>query len=56
VDVTLFGTGDAGHLRKNVEALLKPPLPEADREKLARLFGHLSGIGLDSHSGALSKR
>lgn len=55
VDVTLFGTGDAGHLRKNVEALLKPPLPEADREKLARLFGHLTGIGLDSHSGALAK-
>jgi aryl-alcohol dehydrogenase-like predicted oxidoreductase len=56
VDVTLFGTGDAGHLRKNVEALLKPPLPEADRDKLARLFGHLTGIGLDSHSGALAKR
>lgn len=56
VDVTLFGTGDAGHLRKNVEALLKPPLPEADRERLARLFGHLTGIGLDSHSGALAKR
>jgi aryl-alcohol dehydrogenase-like predicted oxidoreductase len=56
VDVTLFGTGDAEHLRKNVEALLKPPLPEADREKLAKLFGHLTGIGLDSHSGALAKR
>jgi hypothetical protein len=47
----LFGTGDAGHLRSNVEALLKPPLPEADREKLSRLFGHLTGIGLDSHQG-----
>jgi len=56
VDVVLFGTGDAGHLRKNVEALLKPPLPEGDREKLAKLFGHLTGIGLDSHSGALAKR
>jgi aryl-alcohol dehydrogenase-like predicted oxidoreductase len=51
VDVTLFGTGDAGHLRKNVESLLKPPLPEADRAKLAALFGHLTGIGLDSHQG-----
>jgi L-galactose dehydrogenase len=49
VDVVLFGTGDAGHLRANVESLLKPPLPEADRAKLAALFGHLSGIGLDSH-------
>ena len=41
VDVVLFGTGDA-HLRTNVASLLKPPLPEADREKLAALFGHLT--------------
>ena len=27
VDVTLFGTGDAAHLRANVASLLKPPLP-----------------------------
>ena len=50
VDVVLFGTGDAGHLRANVDALMKPPLPEADRAKLATLFGHLTnGIGLDSN-------
>ena len=50
VDVVLFGTGDAGHLRTNVASLLKPPLPEADRQKLAALFGHLTnGIGLDGH-------
>jgi aryl-alcohol dehydrogenase-like predicted oxidoreductase len=48
VDVVLFGTGDAGHLRTNVASLLKPPLPEADRAKLAALFGHLTGVGLDS--------
>jgi aryl-alcohol dehydrogenase-like predicted oxidoreductase len=52
VDVTLFGTGSVEHLRANVAALEKPPLPEADRETLARLFGHLTGIGLDSHQGA----
>jgi aryl-alcohol dehydrogenase-like predicted oxidoreductase len=51
VDVVLFGTGSAAHLRTNVASLLKPPLPEADREKLAALFGHLTGIGLDSHEG-----
>lgn len=52
VDVTLFGTGDAAHLRANVAALLRPPLPEADRAKLAKLFGHLAvGVGLDSHQG-----
>jgi aryl-alcohol dehydrogenase-like predicted oxidoreductase len=56
VDVVLFGTGDETHLRSNVAALLKPPLPEADREKLAKLFGHLTGIGLDSHQGPGSKR
>ena len=51
VDVTLFGTGDLGHLRTNVAALLKPPLPQADRDKLTSLFGHLTGVGLDSHFG-----
>ncbi len=51
VDVVLFGTGDATHLRTNVESLLKPPLPEADRKKLAALFGHLKGVGLDGHEG-----
>jgi len=51
VDVTLFGTGDAAHLRSNVAALLKPPLPDADRNKLEVLFGHLTGIGLDGHEG-----
>ena len=51
VDVVLFGTGDAEHLRTNVASLLKPSLPDADRAKLAALFGHLKGIGLDSHQG-----
>jgi aryl-alcohol dehydrogenase-like predicted oxidoreductase len=50
-DVVLFGTGDAAHLRTNVESLLKPPLPAADREKLAALFGQLKGVGLDGHEG-----
>jgi aryl-alcohol dehydrogenase-like predicted oxidoreductase len=45
-DVVLFGTGDQRHLRTNIESLLKPPLPEADRARLAELFGHLRGVGL----------
>jgi aryl-alcohol dehydrogenase-like predicted oxidoreductase len=49
VDVVLFGTGNAGHLRSNVASLLKPSLPDADRVKLATLFGHLTGIGVDGH-------
>jgi aryl-alcohol dehydrogenase-like predicted oxidoreductase len=51
VDVVLFGTGNAEHLRTNVASLLKPPLPQADRAKLATLFGHLAeGIGLDGQA------
>jgi aryl-alcohol dehydrogenase-like predicted oxidoreductase len=49
VDVVLFGTGSGEHLRANVESLLKPPLPDADRQKLGTLFGHLTGVGLDGH-------
>jgi aryl-alcohol dehydrogenase-like predicted oxidoreductase len=48
VDVVLFGTGDQAHLRTNIDSLLKPPLPQADRDRLARLFGHLVGVGLDA--------
>jgi aryl-alcohol dehydrogenase-like predicted oxidoreductase len=48
VDVVLFGTGDPEHLRANVASLLAPPLPEADRDRLRHLFGHLVGVGLDA--------
>jgi len=48
VDVVLFGTGDPEHLRTNVASLLAPPLPEADRDRLRHLFGHLVGVGLDA--------
>jgi aryl-alcohol dehydrogenase-like predicted oxidoreductase len=52
VDVVLFGTGSVEHLRANVAAINKPPLPEADRQKLATLFGHLTtGTGLDGQQG-----
>jgi aryl-alcohol dehydrogenase-like predicted oxidoreductase len=48
VDVVLFGTGDADHLRSNVGSILKPPLPDADQAKLAELFSHLRGVGLEA--------
>ena len=47
VDVVLFGTGEAEHLRANIASLLAPPLPMADRSTLTKLFGQLSGVGLD---------
>lgn len=46
LDVVLFGTGNRAHLKANVDALLKPPLPAEDREKINRLFGTLEGVGL----------
>jgi len=46
-DVVLFGTSDVGHLKSNIASILRPPLPETDRERLRTLFEHLSGIGLD---------
>ena len=51
VDVVLFGTGDPEHLRTNIASLLAPPLPTADRLTVSKLFGHLSGVGLDPPSG-----
>jgi aryl-alcohol dehydrogenase-like predicted oxidoreductase len=48
VDVVLFGTGDAGHLRTNIDSILQPPLPAEDRARLAELFGHLRGVGLEA--------
>ena len=47
VDVVLFGTGEATHVDSNVASIVRPPLPEADRARLAAWFGALEGIGLD---------
>ena len=57
VDVVLFGTGDQAHLKTNIASILKPPLPEPDRARLAQLFGHLVGVGLDApHLSRPSRR
>ena len=45
--VVLFGTGNPDHIEPNVRAILQPPLPGADLQKLAELFGALEGVGLD---------
>jgi L-galactose dehydrogenase len=47
VHVVLFGTSTQEHLQANIHSLLQPPLPEADRQQLAALFGHLLGVGLE---------
>ena len=46
VDVVLSGTGNPEHLRENIAAILKPPLPKPALRKLDELFGaldHLTG-------------
>lgn len=52
VDVVLFGTGNPDHLKSNIASILRPPLPEAAKQRLDALFGHLEGVGLDLPSRA----
>jgi aryl-alcohol dehydrogenase-like predicted oxidoreductase len=47
VDVVLFGTGNKAHVKDNVASILRPALPPPVVERLHKLFGHLSGVGLD---------
>jgi aryl-alcohol dehydrogenase-like predicted oxidoreductase len=47
IDVVLFGTSSAEHLRANIASILRPPLPAADVAKLNQMFAHLTGVGLD---------
>ena len=47
IDVVLFGTGKAAHLRSNIASILRPPLPASHVARLEELFGHLVGVGLD---------
>jgi aryl-alcohol dehydrogenase-like predicted oxidoreductase len=47
VDVVLTGTGNPEHLKENVNAILKPPLPRAALDRLEKLFG-----GLDFLTGS----
>lgn len=41
IDVVLTGTGNPVHLKENVAAIVKPPLPKPALDKLATLFGSL---------------
>jgi L-galactose dehydrogenase len=41
VDIVLTGTGNPAHLRENIAAIMKPPLPQPVLDKLAALFGKL---------------
>jgi len=40
----LTGTGNADHLKANVTSLLKPPLAQADLQRLAAIFGRVDSV------------
>ena len=44
VDVVLTGTGNPEHLKENIAAILKPPLPDSALAKLEKLFGDLDAL------------
>jgi len=43
----LTGTGNVNHLQENVESLLKPPLPQANLQRLEQLFGQVDSVSGD---------
>lgn len=47
IDVVLFGTGNAAHLKANIASITRPPLPAADVQRLYDVVGALVGVGLD---------
>jgi aryl-alcohol dehydrogenase-like predicted oxidoreductase len=44
VDVVLTGTGNPDHLKENVEAILRPPLPSGVLQRLETIFGNLDTL------------
>jgi L-galactose dehydrogenase len=44
VHVVLTGTGNPDHLKANVEAIMKPSLPEPILHRLADIFGNVDWI------------
>jgi len=44
LDVILTGTSDVGHLADNLASILMPPLPEAARTRLDKLFGQVDCV------------
>jgi aryl-alcohol dehydrogenase-like predicted oxidoreductase len=43
----LTGTGNVTHLQENVVSLLKPPLPQADLQRLEQFFGRVDSVSGD---------
>jgi aryl-alcohol dehydrogenase-like predicted oxidoreductase len=44
IDVVLSGTGNPRHLEQNVASILRPPLPQATRQRLVDLFARVDMV------------
>jgi len=44
VDVVLSGTGSVAHLEANVASILRPPLPDSDRQRLMEIFARVDTV------------
>jgi aryl-alcohol dehydrogenase-like predicted oxidoreductase len=44
IHVVLSGTGNVQHLEQNAASILRPPLPEAVRQKLMELFARVDTV------------
>ena len=44
VHVVLSGTGNASHLEQNVASILRPPLPDQDRQRLMEIFACVDSV------------
>ena len=44
VHVVLSGTGNLEHLEENVASILRPPLPEKDRQRLMEIFAKVDNV------------
>ena len=44
VHVVLFGTARPEHLKLNVKSINRPPLPQADRDRLVQLFANVDSV------------
>lgn len=48
IGTVLFGTGTVAHLEENIQAIVGPPLPDADSARIRAIFGQLAESEADT--------